>query len=108
MYITPEGVKIGGINKTEYTWEDQVLYAFPGLPEKLGPWYSMVAARPAEAYLFHENCWILLCQQFATDIDLNRLFEVCKDVPPYGRNIFHGKPPSFFPLSTRIHGLNVY
>lgn len=68
----------------------------------------MVAARPAEAYLFHEDCWILLCQQFAGGIDLNKLFEVCKDVPPYGRNIFLGKPPSFFPLSTRRPWIEFY
>lgn len=92
VYLTPEGAKIGGINKTDYTWEDEVSYGFPsGGPELLGPWYPMVAAKPAEAYLFHEDCWVILSQQFARDIDLDKLFEVCKDIPLYGREFFDGK-----------------
>lgn len=53
---------------------------------RLGRWYFMQATQPPKTFLIHESCWFLLVQQFeGEDIDLDRLFEVCKEIPPSGR-----------------------
>lgn len=54
--------------------------------EKFGPWYQMSCLKPSAAHIFHESCWILLSRQLEEDLDLDKFFEVCKDVAPSGRN----------------------
>lgn len=86
VYLTEEGTKLGGVNLTEFSWEEEDSFGFPDeIAEKLGPWYPMTQERPVQALPFHEDCWILLNQQFQEKINLDRLFEVCKNIPPSGR-----------------------
>lgn len=56
------------------------------LMEELGIWYQMFSSNPSTAHIFHESCWILLNRQLEENPDLDKLFEVCKDIPPSGRN----------------------
>lgn len=63
-----------------------------GDPKKLGHWYFMHKKKPPTAFLIHEICWFLLIQQFeGEEIDLERLFELCRDIPPPGRPDYGSK-----------------
>jgi hypothetical protein len=78
---------------TQFVWADEEKWGdFEGNPEsleeKLGPWYAMANSNPCKAHIFHESCWTLFCQFFERDMDLDKLFEVCKDVSPSARSVY--------------------
>lgn len=86
MYSTRIGTQLSDVHTTEFNWGVEEGF---GDPKRLGRWYFMQAKQPPKAFLFHESCWFILNQQFeGDDIDLDRLFEVCKDIPPSGRPDF--------------------
>lgn len=89
MYTTPNGAQLSDDDVTESDWAEEETWI--GMDDddggELGPWFTMVRKiRPACAFLIHEVCWSLLEAQFAdAEIDLDRLLEVCRDIPPQGR-----------------------
>lgn len=91
VYRTRSGIQLSGVNKTKFDWVVEEAF---GDPNKLESWYFMHIEKPHKAFLVHESCWSLLVQQFeGEDIDLNRLFEVCKEIPPPGRRDYWSKWP---------------
>jgi hypothetical protein len=82
VYSTLGGTQLSDVHTTEFDWLTEEAF---GDPKKLGRWYFMQARQPPKAFLIHESCWFLLTQQFEEGIDLDRLFEVCKEIPPSGR-----------------------
>lgn len=58
------------------------------LRERFGPWYQMTCSIPSQAHIFHESCWIILSRQLEEDPDLDKLFQVCKDIAPSGRIVW--------------------
>lgn len=89
VYSTQSGTQLSDVHTTEFDWVEE---SFFGDVKKLDRWYFMQAKQPPEAFLIHESCWSLLIQQFeGEEIDLDRLFEVCKEIPPSGRSDFFSK-----------------
>ncbi|CRL29030.1 Cyclin-like F-box [Penicillium camemberti] len=90
LYSTGSGTQLSDVHTTEFDW---VMEEGFGDVRRLGRWYFMQATQPPKTFLIHESCWFLLVQQFeGEDIDLDRLFEVCKEIPPSGRGdlLAHG------------------
>ncbi|KAJ6191390.1 hypothetical protein N7519_001411 [Penicillium mononematosum] len=88
VYLTPDGTKLSDVAVTDFDWLEEYLEA----PlsdwdfEKYGPWHNK--AQDNEAFLFHESCWSALVKHFANEeVDLNRLFEVCKNIPGSARAV---------------------
>lgn len=45
-------------------------------------WWKLAASKPPRALLIHSCCWSLLLRQFSNDeVNLDRLFEVCRRKP---------------------------
>lgn len=73
---------------TEFCWQEEegeVNRSYnveppEGLKKLLGPWYVLTTSRPSKAYIFHESCWTVFSQFLEHDVDLDKLFEVCKNV----------------------------
>lgn len=80
---------MSGVYETDINWskEGNLSLVF-GAYAKLGVWHDWVKARPAKAYLIHDDCWTVLAQQFLgeSQIDLGRVFDICKDIPSALRN----------------------
>ena len=56
----------------------------PSDGDRFGIWFvKAVIERPPTAHLIHDRCWELLVKHFddSSEIRLDRLFEVCRDVP---------------------------
>ena len=86
VYWTRSGIQLSDVNKTNFDW---IMF---GDRNKPGSWYYMHREKPHKAFLVHESCWSLLVQQFeGEEIDLNRLFEVCKEIPLPGRREYRSK-----------------
>ncbi|KAJ5405785.1 hypothetical protein N7465_007069 [Penicillium sp. CMV-2018d] len=86
VYWTRGGTQLSDVHTTEFDWVEE---SFFGDVKKLDRWYFVQAKQPPEAFLIHESCWSLLIRQFeGEEIDLDRLFEVCKEIPPSGRSDF--------------------
>lgn len=83
VYSTRSGIQLSDVYTSEFDWYMEV---YDGDPKKLGRWYSMHVKNPPKAFLIHEICWFLLEQHFeGGEIDLARLFEIFRDIPPSGR-----------------------
>lgn len=100
VYKTPEGANLSAVYLTDINWSKEGnLSLVSGAYAKLGVWHDLVKARPAIAYLVHEDCWTVLAQQFLgeSQIDLGRVFDICKDIPSALRNAEKqlGKSPLF-------------
>jgi hypothetical protein len=99
VYLTPDGTKLSDVAVTDFDWLEEYMEAPPtdGNVEKYGPWHDK--AQDNEAFLFHDSCWSALVKHFANgEVDLNRLFEVCKNIPGSARPVGAGE--AFIP--TRI------
>ncbi|CAG8135305.1 unnamed protein product [Penicillium olsonii] len=46
----------------------------------------MSGLKPCGAHIFHASCWTILSRQLEENIDLDKLFDICNDVAPSGRN----------------------
>lgn len=83
------------MSKTQYTqfcWADEEDWGDyaknpEGLEKQLGPWYAMANSKPSKAHIFHESCWTVFSQFLEHDVDLDKLFEVCKNVSSIMRTI---------------------
>lgn len=56
----------------------------PSDGDRFGIWFvKAVIERPPTAHLTHDRCWGLFTKHFddSSEICLDRLFEVCRDVP---------------------------
>ncbi len=94
VYLTSDGARLSDVCFANVDWrKTQQDCGHLGsseraaLREKFGPWYQMSCLKPSKAHIFHESCWIILSRQLEEDLDLDKFFEVCKDVAPSGRNI---------------------
>jgi hypothetical protein len=80
------------VSVTELDWVEEgweVEYIAPDYG-RLGIWYTMVSIKPTCAFVIHQSCWSLLQTHFAVEeINVDRLFEVCRDIPPSGRQEFY-------------------
>ncbi|KAJ5529849.1 hypothetical protein N7527_003242 [Penicillium freii] len=88
VYLNPDGTKLSGVAVADFDWLEEYLEVPPsdGDAEKYGPWYDK--AQDNEAFLFNESCWPALVKHFANgEVDLNRLFEVCKNIPGSARPV---------------------
>jgi len=93
VYLSADGAKLSEICFSQFDWADEEEWGpFEGnlqsSEEMLGPWYAMASSKPSKAHIFHECCWTLLSQFFDHDVDLDKLFEVCKNVSPSARSIY--------------------
>ncbi|CAG7944907.1 unnamed protein product [Penicillium salamii] len=83
VYSTPEGTELSGIYEVGSEEHDR----WNGTPDDrlpplaAGPWGSMTCTIPPKAFLIHPSCWSLLKRHFANEINLDRLFEVCRFRP---------------------------
>ncbi|CAG8403814.1 unnamed protein product [Penicillium salamii] len=83
VYSTPEGTELSGIYEVGSEEHDR----WNGTPDDrlsplaTGPWGSMAFARPPKAFFVHPDCWVLLTRHFANEMNLDRLFEVCRFRP---------------------------
>jgi hypothetical protein len=69
-----------------------------------GPWFFMSQSKPAKAVFVHEHCWPLLTKHFANEeVNLDTLFEVCRDIPHEPSSMFHSE----FPIPTSFEILTV-
>ncbi|KAJ9486178.1 hypothetical protein VN97_g7167 [Penicillium thymicola] len=83
VYLTPDGTQLSDVAVTDFDWLEELFEDSPsGVDfEKFGPWFDMAQDRE-KAFLFHESCWSDLIEHFDNgEVDLNRLFEVCKNIP---------------------------
>ncbi|CAG8908693.1 unnamed protein product [Penicillium egyptiacum] len=87
VYLTPDGTQLWDVAIAEFAWLDELdVSPSDWDPEKCGPWYVM--AQSHEAFLFHEACWSLLIKHFEDEeVNLDRLFEVCRNIPGSGRDV---------------------
>lgn len=89
VYWTRSGIQLSDVSITNSDWA--LVEAF-GDESNVGHWYFMHQKKPPKAFPVHECCWLLILQQFEGEkIDLDRLFEVCKDIPPSGRPDYDSK-----------------
>lgn len=91
------------VSIAEFDWREKE-YATPRKRDAktFGLWYVMAKSKPAKAFLIHDCCWFLLTKHFGHDeIDLDRLFEVCKNIPASSKAIYHRE--LFNPTSTLIY-----
>lgn len=84
VYPTAEGTKLSRVFELDSEEHDN----WNGAPDDRlcslgnGPWGNMVFHQPVKAHLIHSCCWLLLTRHFANDeIDLDRLYEVCRNRP---------------------------
>ncbi|OQE25260.1 hypothetical protein PENSTE_c006G03953 [Penicillium steckii] len=87
LYRTETGTKTSEVNVVESDWDlffglNDV--AKEALAPILGRWFMMTAIKPQKVVLFHKFCWLHLLQHFeGEDINLDRLFEVCRQANLY-------------------------
>jgi hypothetical protein len=94
VYSTPNGAQLSDVSVTELDWFEDGWEVEGIAPDdgRLGIWYTMVNIKPTCAFVIHESCWSLLQTHFAVEeINLDRLFEVCRNIPPSGREEFYSK-----------------
>lgn len=83
MYLTSDGTQLSDVAVTDFDWLEELFRDSPSPLdfEKFGPWFDMAQDRE-KAFLFHESCWSALIEHFENrEVDLNKLFEVCKNIP---------------------------
>lgn len=92
VYLTPDGARLSDVFFASLDWREMQRDCGhlgsserAALLEKFGPWYQMSCLNPSKAHIFHESCWSILSRQLEDDPDLDKFFEVCKDVAPSGR-----------------------
>jgi hypothetical protein len=93
VYRTSDGARLSDVFFANLDWHEMqrdcghLGYSERvALREKFGRWYQMSCLNPSQAHIFHESCWIVLSRQLEGNLDLDKFFEVCKDVAPSGRN----------------------
>lgn len=89
VYWTRSGAQLLDVYITDFDWGIDVAF---GDVSNLNHWYYMHQKKTPKAFIIHECCWLLMVQQFEGEkIDLDRLFEVCKDIAPSGRPDYDSK-----------------
>ncbi|CAG8410519.1 unnamed protein product [Penicillium salamii] len=83
IYLTSEGVQLSGVYKAgSETLEGINILDIHEEDVVLRHWWSLANNKPPKAFLIHSCCWSLLRTHFTdNDIDVDRLFEVCKRRP---------------------------
>jgi hypothetical protein len=83
VYSTPNGTQLSEVSIADLHWDEAGYLLISEVDaEKVGPWWGMANSKPAKAFLVHLCCWSLLIKHFANEqVDLDRLFEVCRNRP---------------------------
>lgn len=79
VYLASEGVRLSEVIEMDIQWAWQ----HSSLPqEESCALVKMALREKPTAFLFHNCCWELLMKHFdAGEFNLNKLFEVCRQVP---------------------------
>ncbi|KGO38694.1 hypothetical protein PEX1_081440 [Penicillium expansum] len=94
VHLTPGGTQLSDVCIAEYDWHEEEYNTSPKNRniETFGPWYFMADSKPAKAFMIHECCWLLLIKHFANEeVNLDRLFEVCRNIPASAKAIPYSK-----------------
>jgi hypothetical protein len=92
VYLTPDGAQLSDVSLTEFDWSDEMEYNRRRNVKTFGPWFVMSQSKPAKAVFVHEHCWPLLTKHFTNEeVNLDTLFEVCRDIPHEPNSMFHSE-----------------